>query len=171
MVEVVIAMAVIAVVVVAVMMPVLASRGLLYNSEDVTKATSLAEQGLEIIKNNRDIGCQFDAINPGNSGGTYDIYGDLHNQRLDNSSAEQLVQDTGLSQQIYSSNSEYTGFTRKITLTSLDNVSFNPGTFGGIPSDTFDTKDQYYYVEVQVSKNGSSLSTVSTIMLKKWKDY
>ena len=72
-VEVVIAMAVIAVVVVAVMMPVLASRGLLYNSEDVTKATSLAEQGLEIIKNNRDIGCQFDAINPGNSGGTYDI--------------------------------------------------------------------------------------------------
>ncbi len=166
-VEVVVAMAVMAVVVVAVMIPILASRGLLYNSENVTEATSLAEQGLEIVKNNRDIGCQFNDLTPG----MYVIAGDVSPGLPLNSAAnETLVSYTNQTLGIYSPNNEYQGFTRKIYLNNLSNVNWaDPPTsnnFGSL-NNSFDSRDKYYYVKVEVSKSGSSMPPVdiSTIML------
>ena len=178
-VEVVVAMAIMAVVVVAVMIPILASRGLLYNSENVTEATSLAEQGLEIVKNNRDIGCKFNDL----GSGTYVIAGDVSRKLPLNSAAniaanETLVSYAGQKINIYSPNNEYQGFTRKIYLDKLSEPQFNnwadPPTsnnFGSL-NNSFDSRDKYYYVKVEVSKSGSFMPPVdiSTIMLIRGKD-
>lgn len=173
-VEVVIAMTILIIATSAAMTVVVSSKNLLYMAEGQTKATALAQEGIEIVRNNRNVGCAFNdlttppktANDPGDPGAScHAIKSDT-----DNTSDNSIIVPTdctAASSQI----ENYSGFNRVVYLYDLSNAAFN-GWATGFGSG-FDAKDKYYNIVVKVTwidKTGSRSTEISTIMLKKWKD-
>jgi type II secretory pathway pseudopilin PulG len=166
-VEVLIAMIIIMSVVTAVMLLTLNSRNLLYSAEDTSKATALAQEGIEIVKHNRGMGCQFNDLVPDTGSSYHVIESDVYDSGVGDSSNE-IKAGAGLPEP--SNINGYNGFVRKIYLRDLSGEAWNVDLFGD--EGTFDGKDKYYYVRVEITKPGSTMETeaVSTIMLQRWKD-
>lgn len=173
-VEVVVACGILGIIMTAIMSITVASKNLLYQSEDQTKATALAQQGIEIVKHQKDIGCAFSTIKTKVDGGmnTFYIKGDTDGG-TDPTNDENL-QTTGSSNNI----KNFPDFTRTISIYNLSNLSgadpidltdvnrsqFQPVGCGSADT-SYDCIGQYYLLKVKVEK-GNVSSTVKTIMSK-----
>ena len=171
-VEVVVACGIIGVVLVAMMSMVMASKNLLYASEDQTKATALAQEAIEIVMHQRDIGCSFSNITKADGSlktGPFVIKGDTEG------SNDETLLNTGTPETI----PNFDGFARLIyieelssspNITGIDTSSFNNKPAQCINSDQdYDCVTSYYAIMVDIHKGGSSgpiISQVKTIISK-----
>ena len=193
-VEVVVAFGLIGISLAAMMSLTVATKNLLYNSSDITKANTLAEEGIEIARHQRDLGCSFsdlpicaDSTNCV-SGTTNDfvIDGDTNHTPDD----EKVVNagSVGSSNEIGSTGDDaFKNFTRTLTIKNLNDSSINsdiiqdnstsPATpyfqndsscnKNPISSDDIDCTNRYYYITVTVTGPNSDVTTsASTIMSK-----
>lgn len=177
-VEVIIAMTILLITTTAAMTVVIASKNLLYMSEGQTKATALAQEGIEIVRNNRNVGCAFNDLTtpPKSADDPTQPTTSCHFINRDTGGAD----DTIIPKPVFVScdnggsslGSNFSGFNRVIYLYSLDNAAFDGWAATGFGSG-FDARSQYYNIKVKVSwidKTGSRSTEISTIMLKRWKD-
>lgn len=166
-VEVVVACGIIGVVLTAMMVMVMSSKNLLYTSEEKTVATALAQQGMDIARHQRDIGCSFsNIINTDGSlrTGPFIIEGDT------NGTEDEDVVPKGTSEpNIIKDNS---GFARIINIQELDGNSLDLDTSSFLCADTVkrhDCADSYYAIRVDIHKGSSSgpiISQTRTIIAK-----
>ncbi len=169
-VEVVVAFGLIGISLAAMMSLTVATKNLLYNSSDITKANTLAEEGIEIARHQRDIGCSFSSISSSVASGTtnFVIKGDTE------STNDETIQTTGTPNKI----SNFDNFSRNITIQNLSdapasvlqdgsgNPYFQTGSDCGTDND-YDCTDKYYYITVTVTGPNNDVTTsASTIMSK-----
>lgn len=181
-VEVVVALGIVGISLVAMMTLVMGSRNLLFSSQDSTKATGLAQEGIEIVRHQKDIGCSFTDIT--NADGTlksdtFVIEGDTNK----NPSDEKII--VGVADQTVKNIKNFSDFKRSITIRNLNDPIFqsDPNYNNIIPNsgfqndavkcgktpidpDDYDCTDQYYYMTVTVDGPNGSHSDVSTIISK-----
>lgn len=181
-VEVVISLGIISVVLTSLMSLVIASRNLLYQSEKYTNATSLAREGLEIAKHQRDIGCAFSTIKGSVAGGTssFVIKGDteietggaLPDETLQPGNWTNATQIGG----------GFENYRRHFEIWDLSNVNPNAPTPGQSyindsgfqtgscslgSSANYDCTNRYYFIRVIITdKTGQEISRTETIMSK-----
>lgn len=189
-VEVSVALTIVIVVSVSMLSVVTASKNLLYDSEDRTKANVLAQEGIEIVRKHRNDGCQFGDLEgkenkPDNTNDYYVIEGDTNGD----SDIIRLVQiknggsvnvSPSLSNVIPNNIEGFNDqFTRKLYIYKLSDLTTIAG-YGWISSNfpntnhDFDKGDKYYYIKAVISwadRYGQQENfEVSTIMIKRWKD-
>lgn len=139
----------------------MASKNILYLSQDNTKATTLAQEGIEIARHQRDIDCPFSQIALQVTGGTHDfvIRSDTVTAVSDpvGNQDESVIPGSGNGILI----DNYPGFSRQITIYDMGDSSFpynqiisNSNFSSG--SGDYDTTDQYYYITVSVTWSDSS---------------
>lgn len=178
-VEVSVAMTIVAVVSISMLSVVTATKNLLYNAEDKTKANSLAQEGIEIAREKRNEGCDFlnlpandyskkdDPDNPD----YYIVESDTNNGPTDSSLIKYDPSNPGKDGNKING---FPGYERKIYLWPIDTLSSQyklmKENFG---SQTFDRAENYYLVSVEISwpsrySGTMEKYTVSTIMVKKW---
>ncbi len=171
-VETVVAFGIIGISLAAMMSLTVATKNLVYNSSDITKANTLAEEGIEIARHQRDIGCSFSSISSSVASGTtnFVIKGDTE------STNDETIQTTGTPNKI----SNFDNFSRNITIQNLSSLlssdpiitgsNFQTGSDCGqtpISPNDYDCTDRYYYITVTVTGPNSDVTTsVSTIMSK-----
>lgn len=172
-VEVIVACGILGIVMTAIMSITVASKNLLYRSEDQTKATTLAQQGIEIVKHQRDIGCSFSNIK--NSNGTlkntmFVINGDT------NSSDDETLHPLGTPPGSPYYINKFPGFQRQVYIYELKDViaddsadvgvsGFQSGAACGSIDTDYDCTNRYYLIKVEVKK-GSMILNTKTIMSK-----
>ena len=174
-VEGIVACGILGVVLVAIMSIVIASRTLLYTSEDQTKATALAQEGIEIARHQRDIGCSFDNITDDSGNlvaNTWHITSDTVSSGSDDTN--EALTTTGSGDKIQN----FDNFTRTIEIRDLADSQFDSMNSGGTQDSHFqsgancgtdndyDCRDKYYFIKVVIQKNSVNLSETSTIMSK-----
>lgn len=172
-VEVLVAMGVISIVMISLFRLFTFSLNLLYESQDRAMAHSLAEEGLEIVKHQRYLGCEFDNIvdegvntftSPENF---FVIEEDL------TGTAQSLKKYTIDNVPAFNISGYPQGTKRKIYLYSLTDA-INQYSFLNNHDKAGESNDDYYFVKAKiewVNKAGSGQSyELSTIMLKRWKD-
>jgi len=176
-VEVIVAMVILMLSTGAVMAITIGSKNLLYDADNSTKATELAQEGMEIIKNNRSIGCSFNDLAPdiptNPNGSCHAIESDTVSDTDAKNTSNKVISFINCSgasspNQI----SQFPGFSRVIYLYDLDNPSMDWVGSANFNS-TNDARNKYYYAKVKVSwidRSGSRSMEISTIMLKRWKD-
>lgn len=164
-VEVIVACGIIGIILAAMMNMVLASKNLLAISEDKTKATALAQQGIEIARHQRDIGCSFSNItNPDGSlkPGPFIIKGDT------NETDDETIQNTGVPGNILNAS----GFSRYIIIEELTSNTSGIGNTVGTdgftdtslcsdPNQNYDCASKYYAVRVDIHKGDGSGPIIS----------
>lgn len=164
-VEVVVACGIIGIISASMMGMLMASKNLLYQSEDKTKATALSQEGIEIVRHQRDIGCSFSNIVNPTSGelvsNNFVILGDTNGGNM-----EDLFEDSvGEPTQIRN----FDGFSRYIIIKELADASdemdiagFNTDATQCSNIDTnYDCLDKYYFVRVDIHKGDGSGPIVS----------
>jgi type II secretory pathway pseudopilin PulG len=173
-VEVIIAMGILLITSTAAMTVVVSSKNLIYMSEGQTKATALAQEGIEIVRNNRNVGCDFNSLSAEPSATSCHV---VWSDMVDNTSADNTKNNvkpiSDFAGKVCADANQidgFSGFTRTIYLKDLSTETWL--TNAGFNS-TYDARSKYFYITVKVSwtdKTGPRSTEISTIMLKKWKD-
>jgi len=174
-VEVIVACGLLTVVLVAIMSVSNASRNLLFASQDQTKATTLAQEGVEIVQHQRDIGCSFNNIKT--TDGTGELQSNIWYIKGDDGTNDETLITTPPT---FWTGGNFKGFSRTIKIYDLKNSTtddvddevgndillndFQPDT--GNPANNYDTKDKYYFIKVKVTGPNGVTSTVSSIISK-----
>lgn len=161
-VEVIIACGILSVIMAAMMSIVISSRNLLYQSVDQTRATTLAQEGMEIAMHQRDVGCSFANITDASGSlisTTFIIKGDTVG------SNDETIQTTGTPNNIPNAS----GFWRYIIIeemtgnhSDIDLTSFNTNVLQcSDPTQDYDCPIKYYAVRVDIHKGSGSGPIVS----------
>jgi len=189
-VEVIVSLFIIMISLTVVMNLVMVSKNLLEVSEIQTKANSLANQGVEIVRHQRDLGCGFSKVKAYLEDGQPkeyfaiqgDICGDPGRGCYSNAEDETIIPYNQASVSSlagpYASGDykpdvikDYPGFKREIKITPLDEYSSDNAdiqhdflaAFGTVPGDEM---TQYYVIEVLVKHrkdSGGSYNTVQNL--------
>ncbi|MDO8507154.1 MAG: prepilin-type N-terminal cleavage/methylation domain-containing protein [bacterium] len=165
-VEVVVAMGIIGISMAAMMNLVAASGKVIYQSEDSTKASVLATEAIEIVRNNSVSGCGL-SPDPANAAGGVVFF--VKSDTVDNSSPynnDQSLVPTGSGNGDKIDN--FSGFSRQILVWQM-----KPGSFNGYDFNKFSAAPlsldltKYYFVEVTIRKNGTEALKSSSIIYKR----
>ncbi|RJO62021.1 hypothetical protein C4544_00775 [candidate division WS5 bacterium] len=176
-VEVVVACGIIGIILTGMMIMVLASKNLLYTSEEKTIATALAQQGIDIARHQRDIGCSFsNIINSDGSlkTGPFVIEGDTNGTEDEDivpygsSDPNNIKDNSGFARFVIIE--ELASNTSDISTVGFQN-DLNDGKCDQTPMDSgdYDCTDKYYAIRVDIHKdNGSGpiVSQARTIIAK-----
>lgn len=163
-VEVVVAMGIIGISMAAMMNLVAASGKVIYQSEDSTKASVLATEAIEIVRNNSVSGC---GLSPDPANAATGVFFYIKSDTVDNSSSynnDQSLTTTGLGDKI----DNFSGFSRQILVWQM-----KPGTYNGYDFNKFAAAPlslnltKYYFVEVKIWKNGTEVLKSSSIIYKR----
>jgi len=184
-VEVSVALTIVAIASTSMLSVVVASKNLLYDSEDRTKANSLAQEGIEIVRAQRNEGCQFGGYLlstnlPTVANDYYIITTDKNHGDVVGMGPGSLTKSTG----VVKGNDikGFPGYERRLYIYDLDKLyNSNTQRYDWINTNfpvalDHDTKDKYIYLKVVIEwtnrykSNQKSSFEVSTIMIKKWKD-
>ncbi|MEK7447245.1 MAG: prepilin-type N-terminal cleavage/methylation domain-containing protein [Patescibacteria group bacterium] len=173
-VEVVVACGIIGIISASMMGMLMASKNLLYQSEDKTKATTLSQEGIEIVRHQRDIGCSFSNIVNPTSGelisNDWIIWGDLNGGNMEDLFANWGDEPNQIR--------NFDGFSRYITIKELTDITSDEMDLVGFNTNSeecsdvdknYDCLDKYYFVRVDVHKgdrSGPIVSQSKTILSK-----
>ena len=160
----------------AMMNLVVISKKLLFDAQDYTKANSLTQEGIEMAKHQRDIGCSFSNIKTFIDAGSNRF---VIKSDTDATTDESIREFADNGSKVPNQIDGFNGFERNIYAYDMGSDGFSTGAFSSIASGfqndgncntaaDYDCRDKYYYVRVEVtwtSQDGSSkkLSTAGII--------
>lgn len=167
-VEVIVAMSIMMLTASAIMMLTVNVKNLTYSAQDTTKATALAQDGIEIIRSNRNIGCNFANLVADTATSCHAIKSDTVGSGDPDNGSNQVIPITGVAcAEAGNRIDNFSGFNRVVYLYELSVVG---PSWADDPGNAFDNIDKYYYAKVVVSwkdSTGPKSTEISTIMLKK----
>lgn len=177
--EVIVAMGIISVSLMGIMNMVMSSKKLIFEANDNATANSLAQEGIDTARHQREIGCSFRDVklvveaDMTPQGAKFAIEGDTFpdGNALNNSMKLITYPVAGSANQISGIG---TKFTREIWIAKLGNLAGStPDPTVSFPSNvanTFDTSANYYYMTVKMTWTNlfgdNKNYTVSTIIIK-----
>ena len=165
-VEVVVSLGMIGMTVTALMSLVVGTKLLLKQSQITTKATALAQEGIEVVRHQRDIGCSFSNIKT-NIGtlrsNSFVIQGDTVDESPPGSMPDESLILSGTTNRI----ENFTDFRRKIQIYELSDSQYDSPNPIGSQFQPPDSRSKYYFLRVIITNASDvEITRVETIMSK-----